>query len=340
MRLGAGRRGAPTHRSSLDGARRRTPASTAPHVVVASSSPTPRSPTWSSSTRRRCTPASRAASTTSAARPGTRAVHGVEEGVVQHLDTGRRAATSRQRGGPAGATPRAIATQPLGAVVDGVHRGGHGQQDLRGADVGGRLVAADVLLAGLQRQPVRRAALGVDRDADEAAGQVPLEAGAHRHVAGVRAAVEQRDAEALGGADRDVGAERCRATRAGSRASRSAATTARAPRSCASSMTARGSRTRPDAPGYCTSTPQRSSAVGQTVGEVGDDHVDAHRGGAGAHHRDRLRQRVGVDDERARAPSGSRAGPASSPRRRRWPRRAATRWRSAARSGRRPWSGS
>ena len=106
--------------------------------------------------------------------------------------------------------------QPLGAVVDGVHRGHDGEQHLGGADVGGRLVAADVLLAGLQGEAVRRAALGVDRDADQAAGQVPLEAGRDRHEAGVRAAVEQRDAEALRGADHDVGAERARATRAGS----------------------------------------------------------------------------------------------------------------------------
>ena len=40
-------------------------------------------------------------------------------------------------------------------------------------------------------------------------------------------------------------------------------------------------------------------AVGQPVGEVGDDHLDAHRLGAGAHDVDGLRQRVGVDHERA-----------------------------------------
>ena len=40
-------------------------------------------------------------------------------------------------------------------------------------------------------------------------------------------------------------------------------------------------------------------AVGQPVGEVGDDDVDAHGLGAGADHVDGLRERVGVDDERA-----------------------------------------
>ena len=39
----------------------------------------------------------------------------------------------------------------LGAVVDGEHRGDDGEQHLRGADIAGRLFAADMLLAGLHR---------------------------------------------------------------------------------------------------------------------------------------------------------------------------------------------
>ena len=46
--------------------------------------------------------------------------------------------------------------QPIGSVVDRVHRRHHRQQHLRRADVAGRLVATDVLLAGLQRQAQRR----------------------------------------------------------------------------------------------------------------------------------------------------------------------------------------
>ena len=61
-------------------------------------------------------------------------------------------------------------------------------------------------------------------------------------------------------------------------------------------MTGRGSRIRPEAPGYCTSTPHRSPSGRPSV-EVGDDHLDAHRGGAGVDDLDGLRQRVGVDDE-------------------------------------------
>ena len=45
------------------------------------------------------------------------------------------------------------------------------------------------------------------RDPDQPSGQVPLEAGGDGHEAGVRAAVEHRDAEPLRRADDDVGAE-------------------------------------------------------------------------------------------------------------------------------------
>ena len=47
--------------------------------------------------------------------------------------------------------------QPVGPVVHGVHAGHDRQQHLRGADVARGLVAADVLLAGLQREAVRGA---------------------------------------------------------------------------------------------------------------------------------------------------------------------------------------
>ncbi len=97
--------------------------------------------------------------------------------------------------------------QPLGAVIDRVHRGDHRQQHLRGADVGGRLFAADVLLAGLQRQPIGRRAARIDRQADDAAGQRALQRIAHRHVGRMRAAIAHRHAEALRRTDRDIGAE-------------------------------------------------------------------------------------------------------------------------------------
>ena len=100
--------------------------------------------------------------------------------------------------------------QAVRAVVDRVHRGHDGQQHLRGADVARRLVAADVLLAGLQRQPEGRPALGVLRDAHDPPRQVPLVLLLRGEEGGVRPAVAHRHAEALGRAERHVRAELAR----------------------------------------------------------------------------------------------------------------------------------
>ena len=98
-----------------------------------------------------------AAATTSAARPGHADGDGVEERVVHAPRRRRRAAPAASARGVAGATRCGDRAQPVGAVVDGVHAGDHREQHLRGADVAGRLLAADVLLAGLQREAVGRA---------------------------------------------------------------------------------------------------------------------------------------------------------------------------------------
>lgn len=110
-----------------------------------------------------------------------------------------------QRGGQA-VHALGDALEALRAVVDGVHRRHHAQQHLRGADIGGGLLAADVLLARLQREAVGRVALRIDRHAHQAAGHRALERIAHGHVAGVRAAEAERHAEALRVADHHVGA--------------------------------------------------------------------------------------------------------------------------------------
>ena len=100
--------------------------------------------------------------------------------------------------------------EPVGPVVDRVHRGHDGQQHLGGADVRCRLLAADVLLARLQRETVGGVTGGILRHADQATGQLTFQARPHGHVARVRAAEPERNAEALRRADRDVGAERAR----------------------------------------------------------------------------------------------------------------------------------
>jgi len=89
-------------------------------------------------------------------------------------------------------------------LMDGVTAGRHGEEHLRGADVGGGLLAPDVLLAGLQCEPEGRHAVSVLRQADHPAGQLAFQSRAHGDVTGVRAAVEQRHAEPLCRADGDV----------------------------------------------------------------------------------------------------------------------------------------
>ena len=124
---------------------------------------------WSPSTKRRLMRFSRALASSSM-------------GAARHIARSRvskklscRDLDSRARFTPA-AKIAAIAVGALGdlpsalrPVIDGVHRRHDREQHLRGADVARRLLAADVLLARLQRHAQRRLAAGVDRDADDAA---------------------------------------------------------------------------------------------------------------------------------------------------------------------------
>ena len=198
--------------------------------------------------------------------------------------------------------------QALGAVVDGVGAGHDGQQHLGGADVAGRLLAADVLLAGLQRQPVGDVAVGVDRDADQAAGQLAGQALAHRQVAGVRAAVAHRDAEALGGAAGDVGAplprrlEQRQGQQVGGDDDGGAGLVrGRGQRPVVADGAAGARVGQQDAEGAGLGQVGRPAG-----GEVGDVQADAQRLGAGLQDGEGLRQRVGVDDEDGVRPSPGR----------------------------------
>ena len=91
-------------------------------------------------------------------------------------------------------------------VIDGVHRGDHGEQHLRGADVRGRLFAPDVLLARLQRQPVRGLSVAVDGHADQSPGKAALVFVASREKPGVRPTESHRHAKALRRAHGSIGA--------------------------------------------------------------------------------------------------------------------------------------
>ena len=128
---------------------------------------------------------------------------GVEGGVVDGLEAHLRQAPGQQAG-EGGDAPR-DAREAVRAVVDGVHARHHRRQHLCRADVGSRLLAADVLLARLQRQAQRGRAMRVDAHADQPAGQRALVGVAAGQVGGMRAAVAHRHAQALRGAADDVG---------------------------------------------------------------------------------------------------------------------------------------
>ena len=229
------------------------------------------------------------------------------------------------------ATRCAMRFRPAGPVVDRVHARHHGRQHLRGADVRRRLLAPDVLLARLQRQPVGRRAVRVDADADQPARQRALELVARRQVGRVRAAVAHRHAEALRGADARCRRPSRRAARAASARAGRRRRSRGAPRACTRvddrlqvahrAADARVLQQRREA---VAAEPASSAGPTTTLMPSGRARVRTHL--------ERLRQHVVGDEEARRScclPHAQRR--ASSPRPPRWPRRASTRWRSPCR---------
>ena len=221
---------------------------------------------------------------------------GVEE-IRVHDGVAGRAQGRRERGGVP-VRPGCDAAQPVRAVERRVHRGHVGQQRLGGADVAGGLLAADVLLAGLQCQPVGGLSVGVHRHTHQATGQHPLQPGPHRHETGVRAAEEQRNTEALRRADRDVGALLPRRGEQGQRQQVGGDGDER-------SALLRLCDHRPDiahhaaAAGILDHHAERlgGDRLRQSGGQVCDDDLDAEHLGAAAQHRDGLREAFLVDDD-------------------------------------------
>ena len=179
--------------------------------------------------------------------------------------------------------------QPVGAVVAGVHGGHHRQQHLRGADVAGGLVAADVLLAGLQREPVGGRAVGVHGDADQAAGQLAGVLGVHGEVAGVRTTESHWHAEALGGAEGDVGADL--SGRGDQRQRQQVGTDGDQRAALVGLLDEVGPVDDASAGAGQLDDHAEEVAVGQSVAQVGGDDLDAERRGAGGQHRGGLRGR-------------------------------------------------
>ncbi len=144
-----------------------------------------------------------------------RRVHprGVGNGDRELVEVGRAVDTRRadlgqgafQLAGASGAAGRHVA-QPVGTERGQVDRRRQGAERLVGADVAGRLLAADVLLARPQRHHERPSAIEVGRLADQPAGDLSDQRLGRGQDAEVGAAVLRGDAEGLALAGRDVGA--------------------------------------------------------------------------------------------------------------------------------------
>ncbi len=215
----------------------------------------------------------------------------VEEGVVDDLDVQLDEFGAQDRGGALHAL--GDAADAGGTVPHGVHAGHHGQQHLRRADVGGGLLAADVLFARLQRQAQRGVALRVLGHADQAAGHVALEGVLAGHEARVRAAKAERHAKALSRTDGDVGAPLARCGQHGQRQQVRRARHHGALRVGGFGQLAvvgHGARA-------VRVLQQHAKAFGQAFGFVADADLDVQAFGARAHDFDGLRMHVARDEE-------------------------------------------
>ena len=94
--------------------------------------------------------------------------------------------------------------EALRPMVDRIHARHHREEDLRSADIRRGLVAADVLLAGLEGEAITALALGVLGNANQPAGKDAAHLFLRRHEGRMRAAEAHGDPEALGRTDADV----------------------------------------------------------------------------------------------------------------------------------------
>jgi hypothetical protein len=152
-----------------------------------------------------------------------------------------------------------------------------------------------VLLTGLQGKSERGPPVGVDRDPDQPARQVALQAVAYRHVAGVRTAVEHRDTEPLGRPDDDVGTQRARrlqqdqGQRVGHDHGDAASVVGGVDRALEVYDQPVGPRIRDDHTGRVQLGPRR--------GQVGNDRLDPDGLGPGLDDCDRLREQAFIEHD-------------------------------------------
>ena len=121
-----------------------------------------------------------------------------------HADRGER----RLQLGRAGRPERRHVAQPVRTDGGQVDRGGQREERLVGADVAGRLVAPDVLLAGAHGHDERAPAVEVGGHPDQPAGDLPDERVGRGQDPEIRSAVLRRDAQRLPLAGGDIGSVR------------------------------------------------------------------------------------------------------------------------------------
>ncbi|CAM4411085.1 hypothetical protein PARU111607_17590 [Palleronia rufa] len=136
--------------------------------------------------------------------PQGAAVHG--DGVEKRLRSHIIARGLQRRGHARGLEMDALGDrlEPVRTVEHGVESRHDRQQCLGGTDVAGRLLAPDMLLAGLQAQPVGLVAPRVDGHAHDPPRHRPLHGVPARHVGGMGPAIAHRYAEALRRAHGDI----------------------------------------------------------------------------------------------------------------------------------------
>src|SRR5438132_12047048 len=94
--------------------------------------------------------------------------------------------------------------QTARSMVNRIHRRDHGEEDLCRANIAGGFVAADVLFARLEREPIAWFALGIVRNADEPAWHMAFVLITGGEIGGVWSAEAEWNAKALGVANRDI----------------------------------------------------------------------------------------------------------------------------------------
>ena len=204
-----------------------------------------------------------------------------------------------------GAHPAGDPEESLRPVPGGVGRGDQRGEHLRRADVAGGAVPPDVLLAGLEGEAEADPPGGVVGDAHHASGGAPGVRRGGGEERGVGSAAAHRHAEALRGADRDVGAEGPRRLEHGQR--QQVGGDHRAGPRLPDLLRERPPFADP-APGIrvLDDDPRdlfRDLHLG--IAQVPDLEADARRAGAGLHHRERLRMEPAVGEEGRPALAGA-----------------------------------